>query len=178
MNTYISILRGINVSGQKKIKMVNLKSHYEKLGYTNVITYIQSGNVIFESNEEPNTCVDNITQKIEEEYGFHVPVIIRNKQELELVVENDLFITKRGEDEAKLHVTFLGKEVNPEVVLSIQREKYLPDEFILHGKEVYLFTPNGYGRTKLNNNFFERKLKVSATTRNLKTVNKLIELSS
>ena len=177
MNTYISILRGINVSGKKKIVMTDLKNMYEGLGFSAVLTYIQTGNVIFKSDSTPREIVNLIAQKIKEVYDFEVPIIIRTHKELKEVIKHDLFLKKREEDQSKLHITFLESSPHPDVVLSFDREKYLPDEFILHGKEIYLYTPNGYGRTKLNNNFFEKKLKITATTRNLKTVNKLIELS-
>lgn len=177
MQTYISILRGINVSGQKKIKMIDLKNLYEDLGFTSVQTYIQSGNVIFNSDNTPDQTASLISQKIKKVYSFDVPIIIRTHKELLEIVKNDLFLNKREEDQSKLHITFLETSVNPDIVLSFDRHKFLPDEFILHGKEIYLYTPNGYGRTKLNNNFFENKLKMTATTRNLKTVRKLIELS-
>ncbi|MDH5366791.1 MAG: DUF1697 domain-containing protein [Cyclobacteriaceae bacterium] len=177
MQTYISILRGINVSGQKKIIMSDLKDLYEGLGFSAVQTYIQSGNVIFNSDSNPDKIIGLISQKIKEVYDFDVPIIIRTHNELTESIKHDLFLNKRKEDQSKLHITFLEASPNPEIALSFDREKFLPDEFIFHGKDIYLYTPNGYGRTKLNNNFFESKLKMTATTRNLKTVRKLIELS-
>ena len=176
MTTCISILRGINVGGQKKIQMTNLKSLYEELGVKNVRTYIQSGNIIFESNEQKE-LVQHIEQKIFEKYNFHVPVIIRTIDEMEIVLNNNPFLNENNIDESKLHVTFLGKLSSREHIKKIETYNYYPDRFIISEKEVYLYCPNGYGRTKLNNTFFENKLKITATTRNWNTVKKLSEMA-
>lgn len=177
MPTYISILRGINVSGTKKMIMADLKQHYIAIGFTDVVTYIQSGNVIFKSDVSADKLADVIVKKIQDEYGFMVPVIIRTHNEMVETLKHNIFLHERKEDITKLAVTFLESEAEPEKIITIERDKFMPDEFMSHGKEIYLFAPNGFGRSKLTNNFFENQLKVRATTRNIKTVNKLIELS-
>lgn len=179
METYISILRGINVSGQKKILMTDLKALYEELGFENVTTYIQSGNVIF-TTKKPLPHKD-LTRKIEEaifkKYDFDVPVIIRTGGEMEKVLAANPLLEEKNIDIEKLHVTFLEEEPSAERTKLIKDLDYSPDKFTILGKEVYLFCPNGYGTTKLTNTFFENKLRVKATTRNWKTVNQLVVLA-
>ncbi len=176
MATFISILRGINVGGQKKIQMTDLKSLYEELGFKHVKTYIQSGNVIFENDDEKE-LLQRIEQKISDKYGFHVPVIIRTKNEMETVLNNNPFLREKNIDESKLHVTFLNEHPLKDHINKTETFHYDPDRFVISGREVYLYCPNGYGRTKLNNTFFENKLKVPATTRNWNTTNKLVEMA-
>jgi len=179
MKIYISMIRGINVSGQKKIKMNELKLLYESLNYKNVVTYIQSGNVIFKHTDSDYSVLSkSIEDKILEAFGFHVIVFIRTVNDLKNIVKNNPFLKRREEDINKLHVTFLSHKPSQSLTDEIDILKYKPDEFYLNENEIYLFCPNGYGRTKLSNNFFERKLKVSATTRNWKTLNKLIEIAN
>lgn len=179
MKTFISILRGINVSGQKKILMADLKALYESLKLKDVATYIQSGNVLFKSSENLSDLefAVKIKKSIHKKYGFEVPVIIRSKEEIEKIVSNNPFLADKNMDLKKLHVTFLSEIPATENVGSIASISYSPDQFIISGKEVYLYIPVSYGETKLSNNFFEKKLKVSATTRNWNTVNKLLELA-
>jgi uncharacterized protein (DUF1697 family) len=175
--TYITILRGINVSASNMIKMPVLQKIFEDAGYENVKTYIQSGNVLFnqkKSNEEE--MAKYIREKIKEGTGSDVPVLVLELEDLKKVQQGNPFLKNRQEDVTKLHVTFLAKEPEKERFEKIEIEKYLPDEFILDAKSLYLFCPNGYGKTKLNNNFFENKLKLDATTRNWKTVNELVRL--
>ena len=175
MTTYISMLRGINVSGQKKIAMAELKKLYESLGFKNVQTYIQSGNVIFEySDANLSKLISKIEKKIKEYFGFDVLVLIRTKDEFQKLIENTPFSKK---DNNKLHVTFLSSIPTDSPIEEINKVKYKSEEFFISGKEIYLFCPNGYGKSKLSNNFFERKLKLSATTRNWKTITKLLEIT-
>ena len=178
MNTYISILRGINVSSKNLIKMNLLKELYESLGFCQVITYIQSGNVIFQANLMPAEELEKlITNAIKTKFSFIVPVIVLETVELKTILTQNPFTTKRNEDIEKLHITFLSQNPALESVNSLNSNNYLPDEFFVSEKAVYLFCPNGYGRTKLTNTFIESKLKVSATTRNMKTTLELLRIS-
>ena len=172
MATYISILRGINVSGQKKIRMEDLKGLYEGLDFSEVTTYIQSGNVIFKTglNLSISGLSEKIEKAIEEKYHFHVPVIIRTADEIRKILSSNPFLDEDGLDREKLHVTFLEEKPQPTDVGAIQKFDFSPDRFWIIGKEVYLYCPGGYGNTKLSNTFFEKKLHVKATTRNWKTV--------
>ena len=178
IQTYISILRGINVSGQKMIKMDALCKMYASLNLANVQSYIQSGNVIFRSRGFNDTELEtSIQQKIQEDFGFEVPLMVKDLKEFSHVVMNNPFLKIRKGTEG-LHVTFLSRAPDPENLNKIISASYAPDEFKVDGKIIYLHCPNGYGRTKLTNNFFESKLKVVATTRNWKTVNELLNMAT
>jgi len=179
MTAYISILRGINVSGQKMIRMEELKTLYEGLGFSGVRTFIQSGNVIFKTGliQSISGLSGKIEKAIGEKYHFHVPVIIRTSDEMMLILSSNPFLNEEGIDREKLHVTFLDREPPPANVSSIQKIQLPADRFRVIGKEVYLYCPGGYGGTKLSNAFFENRLLVKATTRNWNTVCKLVELS-
>ena len=176
MHTYISILRGINVSGQKKIIMTDLVKLYEDLGFTDVKTYIQSGNVVFNSTKKVSNSmlVKQIETKINEIYGFLVPVIIRTVDELSKIIASNPF---KNETSDNLYITFLSNLPNSNHLENLTELNYLLDEFIVIEKEIYL-NVSSYGTTKLSNSFFENKLKVTATTRNWNTVNKLLAIST
>lgn len=179
MPTYLSILRGINVGAQKKILMADLKKLYDGLGFDSVTTYIQSGNVLFKTKKTPPAAlVKKIEAAIKTKYGFDVPVIIRETEEMENVCQSNPFLKRKDVQMERLHVTFLAAV--PEAALTKDLEKFTApkDEFVIAGKEVYLYTPGGYGETKLSNTFFEKKLKVTATTRNWKSVCTLAEMAA
>ena len=107
MNVFISMLRGINVSGKNRIKMEELRELYESLGFQNVQTYVQSGNVIFESVEtDVGEISTRIEKKIKRVSGFDVPVFVRTKSEFQRLIENTPF---PGKDTTKLHVAFLSE---------------------------------------------------------------------
>lgn len=178
MKTYISILRGINVSGQKSIKMDALKETYASLDFSNVKNYLQSGNIIFSAMEtETGQLAEKISLQIEKDFGFQVPILVMTKEELQKIIDENPFAKDSKKDLAALYVTFLAsspREFDRQDIEKVARE----DEEIYFGSDaVYLFCPNGYGRTKLNNTFLERKLKLTATTRNWKTTNKLLQLA-
>ena len=178
MTTYISILRGINVSGQRLIKMEALRKLYMDSGFQHVQTYIQSGNVIFQYKESDLHHLENkITQMISVTFSFEVPVLVMNINELRSVLENNPYTKDKAKDPAFFHITFLSAEPAQERLDKIKKEQYYPDEFECSGKAIYLYCPNGYGKTKLTNNFFESKLKVIATARNWKTSLELLNLA-
>lgn len=177
MPTYVSMLRGINVSGKNKIKMDDLRKLYEAVGHADVITYIQSGNVIFKSpSDQSADLARGIEQRIAGELGLEVRVLLRSADELASVIESNPFHSE-GVDPSKLHVTFLAEQCDPTRNASIQVPGDGPDEFRIVGREIYLYCPEGYGETKLNNAFWERRLRAAATTRNWNTVTKLLQLA-
>lgn len=172
------MLRGINVSGQKMIKMEALRDMYANLGFEAISTYIQSGNVIFKSeSSEIYTLEERISQGVHDTFGFDVPVMVRTQAYFEDIVTQNPF-QEKGYDSAHWHVTFLSDTPDDILLDKITAGDYGNDEFILHNQALYLYCPNGYGNTKLTNTFFEKKLKVSATTRNWKTVLKLLEIAN
>ena len=175
MTIFLSILRGINVSGQKKVPMAELKSLYEELNLKNITTYIQSGNVIFK-NQNAKDLSQKIEKKIFEKYNFNVPVIIRTTNEMQVLINENPFLKEKNIDPDKLHITYLAENPKQENIENLKKYNYQPDRFFISGKEVYLFCPNGYGSTKLTTNFFENKLKVPASTRNWRTTNELLKI--
>jgi uncharacterized protein (DUF1697 family) len=178
MQTYIALLRGINVSGQKQIKMADLKALFVDTGGLEVQTYIQSGNVVFRhTSTDPGELGKAIEQQIRGKYAFEVPVLIRTDQQMQLVLDMNPFLKEGGVDKEQLYVTFLEKEPLVALTEKIQSLQFEPDQFVGAGTEVYVYCPGGYGRTKINNTFFENKLKVKATTRNLRTLSKLIQMT-
>lgn len=176
MQTYISILRGINVSGHKLIKMDALKTLFESLNFKNVKTYIQSGNIVFKCKTTKTPDLEKkIASQIKKEFDFDVPVMVKEIDELTAVLNQNPFIGKY--DITKLHVTFLSETPEKAAIDKVKEGKYAEDEFIVIEKSVYLFCPNGYGNTKLTNTFFENKFKVIATTRNWKTITELVNIA-
>jgi uncharacterized protein (DUF1697 family) len=178
MQTYICILRGINVSGSKIIKMDALRKMFDDLQFKNAQTYIQSGNIIFQDRK---TACDILAKKIAKQiladFGFEVPMMVKERGELKDVLQNNPFVHERKRDLAKLHVTFLSHEPAKEGLEKLKAGDYGADEYSFCGGVVYLFCPDGYGKTKLNNNFLESKLKMAATTRNWKTINELVRIA-
>jgi uncharacterized protein (DUF1697 family) len=177
MYTYISLLRGINVSGQKKIKMADLKGLYEGLGFANVRTYLQSGNVVFDTHtQDARELAALIEARIEQDFGYSVTVFIRQPGDFQRILESNPFVDRPGAQPNRLLVTFLYRQ-SPEAKLNdLSIPPGTGDEFYIGKREIYLFCPGGYRKSKLSNNFFERKLGVPATTRNWKTVNALYEM--
>jgi uncharacterized protein (DUF1697 family) len=176
MNQKIVILRGINVGGKRKILMADLKSLCEKLGWKDVRTYIQSGNISFLSENENEDLENELSKEILEKYGFDVPVIVRNIEELQTSIENNPFYDAAA-DIKKLHLTFLKEKPLEEDLKQIKAHSFEPDKFVIENQDVFIYCEGKYHESKLTNNFFEKKLKVEATTRNWKTVLKLLELS-
>jgi len=178
MQTYISILRGINVSGQNTIKMAELKSVYEQLGSQQVTTYIQSGNVVFESSEtDQKKLAKKIHLQIQSDFGYDIPVLVLDIDSWQKIVEKNPFANDESKDPAFLHVTFLATSTEFNDKETIIAKRMEGEEIRFTTKAVYLYCPHGYGRTKLNNNFLEAKLGVQATTRNWKTTLKLLEIA-
>ena len=173
METYISLLRGINVAGQKKILMADLKVLYEDLGFENVKTYIQSGNVVFNFKKTNKEDLENlIFDKIKDHYGFEVPNLILEGEEIENALESNPY-----KDVEKPYFTFLSENPQQENIDEMSKHSFENEFYELKGKVIYSHYPNGAGRSKMTLNFFEKKLKVAATTRNWRTLNKLLEIS-
>ncbi len=178
MPAFISLLRGINVSGQKLIKMDALKMMYRQLNFQNIESYLQSGNVIFEDDKsDPSDLAATISSKIQEQFGFEVPVIVLNVDDLKAIIDANPFKDDLRMDRQFLHVTFLDSDPKNIDFEKIEAKKSPGEEIVMNKKAVYLYCPNGYGRTKLTNNFLETKLRVGATTRNWKTVNELLKIA-
>jgi uncharacterized protein (DUF1697 family) len=178
MPTYVSLLRGINVGGARKVRIEELKRLYGSLGFEGVRTYIQSGNLVFRSRSNEAGELEKIIQgKIQDLFGFDVTVILRTREELERLISRNPFIKTKAREIDKLHVTFLSEIPAKQAVESFDLAKNGKDRYTMADREIFLYCPDGYGRTKLTNSAFESKLGVRATTRNWATVNRLSEMA-
>ena len=177
MNKFISFLRGINVSGQKKIKMEDLKKLYLSLGYSDVQTYIQSGNVVFTSGKEERILEKEISDKISQSFGFDVEITIKTKEYLEKILSINPYRKLNDFNTKIMYFTLLKDEPEQNAIDKLKSDKPVNDTFEVIGKEIYVYCPDGYGRTVYSNNYFENKLKIKATTRNWNTITKMIELA-
>lgn len=177
MAIYIALLRGINVSGQKSIKMEDLKKVFVALHCKRITTYIQSGNVVFGSAAANVTLLRaQIENKLLKAFGFEVPVIVKTLKEIEETIKQNPFKKVKAEKGERLHVTFLSRKPEKDAGDNLAAVKNDVDEIRLLGSEVYILCRNGYGKTLFANTFIEKKLAVSATTRNWATVEKLYSL--
>lgn len=177
MITYIALLRGINVSGKNSIKMEQLKQLFIDKGFEEVVTYIQSGNVVFQSKKQTAEKLKAVIKKsILEMFGFDVPVLVLELHEFKKTVNDNPFIKQKNKDALFMHLTILSQVPLPADYLKLETVQRDADEYTLIDRTLYLYCPNGYGKTKLHNACIENKLNVTATTRNWKTVNELIKL--
>ena len=177
MSQKIALLRGINVGGHRIIKMADLKKLMTDLGFTSVTTYIQSGNILFETADQTSEALSNqIKQGIADRFGFEVRVLVLNRQELEEAANQNPYLNTET-DLSGLHLILLSEIPKAEKVAEVLAFDCTPDAFTIKDRFIYLNLDTQYHKTKLSNAFFEKKLGVEATTRNWKTVLKLIELS-
>lgn len=175
MNTYISLLRGINVGGHKRIKMEDLRKLYESLGFKNVQSYIQSGNVLFQTSESNRQkLITAIEQKIEHVYGYHVTIIIKTAEEVQAALKKVPF---KNIDESKLMIAFLSEKPSKPDMTPIEDVMIESEEAQLIGDVLYLYFPQGSARSKLSTNLIEKKLDVSSTIRNWRSTNKLLSMA-
>ncbi|AWX44051.1 hypothetical protein HME9304_01051 [Flagellimonas maritima] len=176
MKTYIALLRGINVGGQKKIGMADLRQTLEKASLQNVETYIQSGNVVFKSEETDMDFLQKVIHDaILSSFGFDVPTLVTTGENLKNVLSINPFLGRAEEN--KLYFAFLKKPPVNQLIEEFNKEQFINEEFYIKDTCVFLYCKTGYGKAKLNNNLIERKLKVEATTRNLNTIQKLIAIA-
>ncbi len=176
MKRYVAFLRGINVSGQKLIKMDALKAMFSALGFESVVTYIQSGNVIFDSKEKDTAKLRNMIEKhLLAELGYEVSTIVRSIVELEIIINQNPFPAVAVGDTRKLHVTMLAGEADKAKEPLLSAVLVEDEEMHIIGTELYMIT-HSYGNSKLSNTFVEKKLGLTATTRNWATINKVVKL--
>lgn len=173
---YLALLRGINVGGKNRLAMPALRELFVAAGCTEVQTYIQSGNVIFRADPARAASLPTeIAGRIAENCGYRVPVVLRRAQQLGAVIGANPFIAA-GAAEETLHVLFLADEPSAQGIASLDPNRSIPDTFVVRGQEVYLCLPNGMGRTKLTNDYFDAKLGTVSTARNWRTITTLYAL--
>jgi uncharacterized protein (DUF1697 family) len=177
MREYISLLRGINVGG-KTLKMESLVEIYESMELRDVKTYIQSGNVLFNAKNPTLTGItEELGRRIRERSGLEVTIIVKNQKDLAKIIERNPFTRSGSREVNRLHITFLDKRPGEELQEGLSSGRDGNDEYRMIGTEIYLYCPEGYGKTLFSNSYFEKHLHVRATTRNWNTVNKLYMLS-
>lgn len=175
MKTYIVLLRGVNVSGKNIVKMEVLKNILIDNDFKNVTTYIQSGNIILSSDLEKDVVATKVQQLIFDHFQLQIAVFCLYLNEMENALQNNPFTDNIEPN--KLFFTFLNEEPSVDLLADLQTIDFANDQFKVIDKVLYFYLPNGMSNSKLNNNFFEKKLKVTATGRNLNTIHKLIDLA-
>ncbi len=178
MPVYIAMLRGINIGLHKRMKMEKLRGSFEDLGFREVKTYIQSGNVIFQAAKlSPATLSKKIEERIVSDFGFAVDVISRTRDEMDKVIKGNSFLKESGIDPSKLHVAFLSDVPTAVAVKKLQGLTIPPDRARCSDKEIYLYFPNGHSGSSLWKHPLDRVLSVLTTTRNWNTVNQVLKMA-
>jgi uncharacterized protein (DUF1697 family) len=177
MTGFVSLLRGINVGGNRKIRMDDLKELYESLGFKDVIPYIQSGNVVFHSDEADVTRLRrHIEDGIEKQFSFQVEVIVRTSAEISEIIETNPFRDQESKESKWVVVLFLAALPEDSAQEDLLKSYVGPEELFITGKELYIYYTNGIGRSKLSLSLIEKKLKTVGTARNWNTILQLQKL--
>ncbi len=177
MTALVSLFRGINVGGNRQVKMADLKALHESLGLKDVIPYIQSGSVVFTSDDaDPERLQRQIEDSFEQKFGFHAVVMVRTSAELSDIIEKNPFKGQPGKESKWVVVMFLAARPDDTAWESLIKTYAGPEELFITGKEMYIYYPSGIGRSKLTNTLIEKKLKTPRTARNWNTVHQLQKL--
>ena len=179
MQTFICFLRGVNMTGHNSVKMTDLSSLFINLGFKDAETYIQSGNVIFrKAGDKPVSALAvNLELAIMERFNYTIPVMIRTNQELSDLFSSNPFLGETNFDPAKMAVLFLHEKPSDSQIQKVADIDYPPDKFKIIGRDIFIYCPNGFGRTKLYTNFFERKMGIAGTARNWKTITTILNIA-
>ena len=172
---HVAWLRGINVGGKNRLPMKDLVAFFETAGAREVSTYIQSGNVAFRAPKPADVRV-SVVQQIQERFGYEVPIVLRSAKALGAAVDGNPLFDAQVEPKT-LHVAFLDRAPTAAKIATLDSNRSPPDVFVVDGKHIFLRFPNGMARTKLTNDYFERKLGVQSTVRNWNTVTKMMEMA-
>ncbi len=174
MIDYVALLRGVNVSGKNKIQMKEFVDYLKDLKFDSIRYYIQSGNILFRFEDINEEILEReIVGLIKEKYGYDIKTLVIRKSDLQFIIDNNPF---KDIDAKNLHISILKQLPDLTLLSKIDSIDYNPDEYRIIENYIYLNCPDGYGKTKLTNNYFESKLKVDATTRNWNTIMKLFEM--
>ncbi|TDP03076.1 DUF1697 domain-containing protein [Flavobacterium sp. 245] len=178
MKTHLALLRGINVSGHNMMKMEALKTMLENMGFQNIRTYLQSGNVFVDSEEEASKVGFMIKQEIFKVFGHEVPVIVIAKEDLEMCFKNSPYLKEKDLDTKKLYVAFVSTELKKENINDLKISQFKPDEASIDGNRIFIKYAIGAGKTRLEGKYIEKKLNVIVTMRNWNTVTNLLAMYS
>jgi uncharacterized protein (DUF1697 family) len=177
MTTHLALLRGINVSGHNMIKMEALKTTLEAIGFQNVLTYIQSGNVFVETEEESPAKVGFlIKQEIFKVFGHEVPIVVIAKEDLVACFKNNPFLKEKDIDVKKLYVAFISTILQSTSINDLKISQFKPDEASIDASRIFIKYAVGAGKTRFDQKYIEKKLNVTATIRNWNTVTQLLKL--
>ncbi|MDR7211978.1 DUF1697 domain-containing protein [Flavobacterium piscis] len=177
MTTHLALLRGINVSGHNMIKMEALKTMLENIGFSNVRTYVQSGNVFVDSEEESESKVGfMIKQEIFKVFGHDVPAVVIAKTDLEKCFKNNPFLKVKEVDTKKLYVAFISVALKSENINDLKISQFKPDEASIDENRIFIKYAVGAGKTRFDQKYIEKKLNVTATIRNWNTVTNLLKM--
>jgi uncharacterized protein (DUF1697 family) len=178
MPVIVSLLRGVNVGGHNKIRMDALRSLYESLGLRKVETFIQSGNVVFTTQARDRMALaQRIEEAIEKKFGFHCDVVLRNASELRDVLARNPFAERLDIDPAKILITLLASDPDPEGCAKVRAMDIHPEELHIDGREVYVYFANGMARPKMPWPLIGKALKTPGTGRNLNSIRKLLAIA-
>lgn len=175
MQTFVLLLRGVMPTGRNKVPMIELRKALQRVGFTNVRTYIQSGNVVLQSNSDPSSIQKQVHDVIAQEIGADISIIARTPEQIKRILECNPF---RLEDSARTYFSMLEFPPAESLVEELQNITFAPDTVTLIDNTIYTLYATKHSDSKFNNNFFERKLKVVATTRNFNTLSHLLEMST
>lgn len=177
MTAYVSLFRGINVGGNHQVSMADLKAVHESLGLQHVLTYIQSGNVVFHSAEVDLPQLQRqIEGSFEQQFGFHSDIFVRTGAEFNEIIEGNPFQGQQNKESNWVVVMFLAARPDEAAQDNLRKAYDGPEEISFIGQEMYIYYPNGIGRSKLSGNFIERKLKTVCTARNWNTILRLQQM--
>jgi|TARA_R100000479_G_scaffold28896_2_gene11455 uncharacterized protein (DUF1697 family) len=175
MEKHIALLRGINVGGHKKFTKAQQLEVLSSLGYENTNVYLHTGNWFFETSENKEEITQNISKAIQIKFGWELPILVLTPSEIEKIFQNCPF---SEEKKVKSYFILLSEKPNENLIKEVSFIQYPNEEIIITANCIYFYASKGYGRTKFNMNTFEKKLNVRATSRNYRTMTKLLELST
>jgi len=176
MTTHLALLRGINVSGHNMMKMEALKTMLENIGFQNVRTYLQSGNVFIDSEEEASKVGFMIKQEIFKVFGHEVPIVVITKEDLKSCFANNPFLKEKDADIKKLYVAFVSTALKKESINDLKISQFKPDEASIDENRIFIKYAVGAGKTRFDQKYIEKKLNVTATIRNWNTVTNLLAM--
>src|ERR1051326_5688084 len=177
MTRFVSLFRGINVGGHQAVRMDELKELYASLGFTDVATYIQSGNVVSTSDSVDVLQLQrDIEDRFAQKFGFHAKAMVRTAAELQEIIDNNPFQNQPMKEPKWVVVMFLTTSPDSKAQEELRNSYAGPEEIYITNKEVYIYYPNGIGRSKLSNTLLEKKLKTAGTGRNWNTILQLQKL--
>lgn len=175
MKTYIILLRGVMPGGKNSIKMAFLRHILEEAGFENVRTYIQSGNVVLQSALSPNEIRQKVYSVILEKNGSDLPVIVKTADDITWVLNGNPF--GEGHDLSRVFFTLSNEAADKKREQELEHQDFGDEKIAFGGHAVYLYLPKDASRSRLSNNFVEKKLGITATTRNLNTLTRLVKMA-